>query len=110
VKESLNCSPEQKDRIRALLVLLEETIPVPSIIIDNAERPDSQPQPFERPPSSQLFAVLEELYKALINQGVSHKEAQKRLSTIDPFDRYPEQVEAFLEKLKQSPDEGKTDG
>jgi hypothetical protein len=110
VKESLTCSPEQKGRIRALLVLLEETIPVPSIIIDNAERPDSQPQPFERPPSSQLFAVLGELYKALINQGVSHKEAQKRLSTIDPFDRYPEQVAAFLEKLKQAPYEGEKDG
>lgn len=110
VKESLNCSPKQKDQIRALLFLLEETIPVPSIIIDNAERPDSQPQPFERAPSSQLLTVLEELYKALINQGVSHKEAQRRLSTIDPLDRYPEQVAAFLEKLKQAHDEGKTDG
>lgn len=110
VKESLNCSPEEKDRIRALLVLLEETIPVPSIIIDNAERPDSQPQPFERPPSGELFAVLEELYKALINQELSHEEAQKRLSTIDPFDRYPEQVAAFLEKLNRELHKGDTDG
>jgi hypothetical protein len=110
VKESLNCSTEEKDRIRALLVLLEETIPVPSIIIDNAERPDSQPQPFERPPSGELFAVLEELYKALINQGLSPKEAQKRLSNIDPFNHYPEQVAVFLEKLSQALPEGDTDG
>jgi len=102
VREALNCSQDEKDRIRALLVLLEETIPVPTIVIDNAEHPDSQPQPFEEPPTGELFKVLQELYKALINQGLNHQEAIQRLSTIDPFDRYPEHVAAFLEALNRT--------
>jgi len=102
VREALNCSHDEKDRIRALLVLLEETIPVPTIVIDNAEHPDSQPQPFEEPPTGELFKVLHELYKALINQGLNHQEAIQRLSTIDPFDRYPEHVAAFLEALNRT--------
>ncbi len=81
VKEALNCSQEEKDRIRALLVLLEETIPVPTIVIDNAEHPDSQPLPFEEPPTGELFKVLQELYKALIHQGLNHQEATQRLIT-----------------------------
>lgn len=86
--------------LEALLHLLEETIPVPLIIIDSAERPDQQALPFEAVKPEAVHTVLRETYRALRHRGDPHDAAVSHLLTMEPFDRYPEMVMALQDELR----------
>jgi hypothetical protein len=101
VKDVISHSGAAKPRLNALLRLLEETVPVPWIVMSNAENPDQQSVPFEQSPSSQISEIMRELFDALMRGGImTSKEALHRLRTMEPFDRYPEAVEAFIEVIQ----------
>lgn len=89
-----------KSRVNALLRLLEETVPIAWIVMNNAENPDQQSVPFEQSPPSQVSDIMREIFEALRRGGLTIKEALHRLRTMEPFDRYPEAVEAFAEMLQ----------
>lgn len=100
VKDVIYNSGTSKARVNALLRLLEETVPVAWIVMSNAENPDQQSFPFEQSPSSQICDIMREVFAALRRSDMTAKEALHRLRTMEPFDRYPEAVEAFVELIQ----------
>ena len=97
VRQSL-ATCRDKGRLHALLRLVEETIPVPLITITDREKPDQTLGPFEATNAPQIIAVMKEAFNALRATGYSAKEALTRLRTMEPFPRFPAELEAFAEK------------
>lgn len=87
-----------KPALKALLCLIEETIPLHHIIVENSEKPDNQPQPFEGSEAKAL-EVMEAVFNALCESGHSQREALDRLRTHSPFDQFPALLHTFQEKF-----------
>jgi hypothetical protein len=75
--------PEVTTRLNALLRMIEETVPVPLIVIDTSSQPDAHEAPFESAPEADILQVMQELYAAVRNLGASHEEALERLARTD---------------------------
>jgi len=97
----LENSGGNRKNIEAMLRLVEETVPVPTIIVNNTENPDRLRRPFESCPSGELRAVMNEIWSSMRHSGVSAAEAEKRLTLMEPFCDYPEYVSTFLESLEE---------
>lgn len=76
-------------QLRALLRLIEETVPLPHINILTNEKPYAIPDPFEYTPDNQIREVMQQAYGSLIATGYQPKEAKDRLRTIWPFELFP---------------------
>jgi Histidine kinase-, DNA gyrase B-, and HSP90-like ATPase len=87
-----------KSTLRALLCLIEETIPLHHITVENNEKPDNQPQPFEGS-EMQVREVMETVHRSLCESGLSSREVLNRLRTLWPFELFPELLQTFEEKL-----------
>ncbi len=81
---------------RALIRLIEETVPIPHIMITANEEPAALRQPFERSPSREIAKIMAITFKSLLDQGYVKKEALRRLRAIFPFELYPEQLQTFI--------------
>ncbi len=90
------CSPKS---VESLLRLIEETIPVPTITIDVAERPEEQREPFDNTDSAELIEFGMQLARSLMLSGSSPSEALSRLSAVEPFHRLPHIIETLREEL-----------
>jgi len=102
VKEALNISTENRQVIKALLRLIEETVPVQQIWLDNAENSEQHSQPFERVPSKEVREVMTQIYNALIKSGLSPKDAERRLITMEPFQHFAEIVDSLSEEILEA--------
>ncbi len=87
-----------RSTLNALLRLVEETVPYPHIAIENSEKPNSLPGPFEHAGESQIREVMEEAFNSLVASGYGRKEAVNRLRTIWPFELFP----ALMQSLSES--------
>ena len=85
-------------KVQALLDLIEETVPVPQILIDGSENPDKHTRPFEQKPASRMVEVLKEMYHTLLHTGLTRTEAKLRLAALEPFHNYPELLAALDEE------------
>ena len=94
VKDVISNAGGLRRRAKALLNLIEETVPVPTITIDNSETPTDLARPFERSPSA-LQTVLRETYEALRRSGLTQADARLRIIALEPFNEYPELVAAL---------------
>jgi hypothetical protein len=95
--EKVLSTAADKGPVRALLSLVEQTVPTPLIVINNAEAPDSMPQPFEDSPA-ELRRAMAETFDALVEGGASRAEAARSLLSMEPFNLFPDLVAAFLEE------------
>ncbi len=77
--------------LEAVLILLEETVPVQTIWLDASERPDDAHLPFETI-ESDIKPVLKALFAGLKASGMSTESAIAQLARMEPFDRYPDLV------------------
>lgn len=100
VSAVLSIPRPHRDSARALVRLLEGTVPVPLIAIDHAERPEEQAAPFERASTRELREVLLEIYRAFINGGATREKARERLELMEPFREYPELI-ATIDELNE---------
>ena len=91
---------DHRNTIKALLRLVEETVPVPLIVLTSAEKPDQAAAPFETAPSSEIYNVMTEIYISLRKSGLSERDAVRKLHGVEPFDRFPEYVENLPETLR----------
>ncbi len=73
--------------------LIEETLPLAMIIVNESEYQDMQQLPFEGKSVADLVAMITELYKSFINNGLSHEEAIEEILRTEPFNHYPELTE-----------------
>ena len=96
--EKVLAAATAKGPVRALLSLVEQTVPAPLIVVNNAEAPDSLAQPFEDSPA-ELRRAMAEVFDALIEQGRPRAEAARALLGMEPFNHYPDLVTAFLEEV-----------
>lgn len=92
VSATLDVPPPRRRALRALLRLVEETVPSPLIAIDHAEKPGEQAGPFERAPAAEVRDVLVEVYRVLRAGGASGESARERMLGMEPFRDYPELV------------------
>jgi hypothetical protein len=96
VKAAFALPRDHQKVVKSLVRLMEETVPVPLIVVDAAERPDKQRAPFEATPSSEVVDVLSEVYRALRAGGLSMKQAKRKLLSMEPFQLYPELIESIV--------------
>jgi DNA mismatch repair enzyme (predicted ATPase) len=87
IKEQASIKPEQA--LEALLRLIEETIPVKSIYIKEAEDPEAQGKPFEGTDQELIRKTMRQMFDNLIKQGRSAGEAQAIILNIEPFNQFP---------------------
>lgn len=87
--------------VRALVKIVETTIPLPLIAIDNAERPEEQASPFEGVSSKQVSDLAVQTYESFRRRGIPHAAARERVLTTDPFQYFPELVEVLDTHNKQ---------
>lgn len=88
IKQVLSSSTD-RPASSALLRLIEETVPVQHITIDNSEKPDQQPTPFEGTAEPQIREVMNQMYRSLRASGYGRVEARNRLRTHWPFELFP---------------------
>jgi hypothetical protein len=94
VEQILNNAGDVRKNVRALLSLIEETVPVPTIIIDGAENPDKQAQPFAHAQSA-LKELIVIAYQGFRRAGVSRTDAITRIMNLEPFSQFPAVVLAM---------------
>lgn len=105
VKSLASQTGEQGRKVRALLSVIEETIPVPTITMDSSETPDAHAKPFELAASSALRNALSITFDALRMGGVSITEAKVRLMNTEPFSQFPELIAVLDDDFATTGDE-----
>lgn len=81
---------EQKGLVRAMLRVVEETVPVQRIWLDTAENKDTPRTGFEGEPNEAVIEVATVLFDDLISRkGLSEEEARKAMLRTEPFQKYP---------------------
>ena len=79
------------------LRIIEDTIPVPLILIDGSEQPDSIGDPTTKNAPPEIQQYFRSLHAALCGAGQDAKIAFEHLAATEPFHRYPEMLAAFKE-------------
>ena len=96
---------EEGDKIKTLLKIIEETIPVPAIISNYTDNDKDTLNPFEKAKSTdkteKLDLLIEQVYQMYLNQGFSSTEAIEAMAGTEPFIYIPEKIQLFSEKLKE---------
>ena len=77
------------EKTRALLHLLEETIPIATITKDWAEDPKQQSAPFDDKTSPEMLSVLKQVYHSLRTAGSTPQQAKIVLLNMEPFHQFP---------------------
>jgi hypothetical protein len=84
--------------IETLLRFIEETIPVKSIYIREAEEPEGQGKPFEGKKHDEIYSLMKSIFDSLLSQGKTIEEAKAVIINLEPFNLYPEEISRFENK------------
>jgi Histidine kinase-, DNA gyrase B-, and HSP90-like ATPase len=90
--------------LKALLSMIEETVPVPLIVVDNSEHPYAQAQPFEGANTGELLEVITQVLDTLLKNGWEFKEAMNCLSSMEPFQNHQDLIVVVLEQYQKQED------
>ncbi len=88
-------------KLSALLRLIEETIPIPLMLITDRESPDQAGSPFENSSAVEILEVMTQVLASLRSQGLPHDTALSALAQFEPFQRFPELVHRLEEKYNE---------
>lgn len=87
-------------QVRAMLRVLEETVPVREIWLSTAEEREVPRTGFAEAPPAEVQDVLNVMYRNLVlRQGMEPRLAKERLCLTEPFDEYPGYVAALPDQL-----------
>jgi hypothetical protein len=95
VKSIISSVNGHTSEMKNLLQIIEETVPVPLITIKESEHPEIQSQPFEGTDHNPIKKTAKDLFKTILDQGKAKDEAKAILLSIEPFNLYPEYIEAL---------------
>lgn len=85
--------------VKAMLNIVQETVPVQRIWLDTEEQKDTPKNRFSNDPPENLRQVLTDLFLAMTNyQGLSESAAVEQLKQTDPFQEFPDIVDSLLSK------------
>ncbi len=88
--------------VKAMLKVIEETVPVQRIWLDTAENKDTPTTQFSDQPPDNVIEVLQVLFEDMVNRkGFAAQDAKRILSNMEPFHNFPSLVEAL--RLDESP-------
>jgi hypothetical protein len=93
IRRILSDATPDRSTLKASLRLIEESVPVPLIILNKSQKPESESVPFEYAESGEVYELAVQLYQALIQTGVSRDAALERLHGMEPFNRLSEFIE-----------------
>ena len=99
VRDALGADSTDSKRLQQILRLVEEYVPVQQIWVDMAEGDESQGQPFESAQEREIVGLIEALYSALINAGLSHTDALERLGSTEAIGERFELVEPTVDAM-----------
>lgn len=99
VQEVLNLPASYQPVIRALLRLLEETVPVQQIWMDNSNESEKQTQPFDGTPSEDVVEVMIQIYHALRKSGMTEDQSRNRILTMEPFQCFEALTQTLSDQL-----------
>ena len=87
-----------KPEVDSMLRFLEETVPIQKIWLDAAEMNHGNAIPYEGVEEDILFADMKRTWELLLEAGVPEDEARMRINSMEPFNRYPDEVAHLGEK------------
>jgi len=93
VVETLDASADARPQVEQLLRLVEETIPVTTIVMQSRDRPDSDRAPYEGA-EADLTEMFELAITALTSKGFDRSAAISALANCEPFSDHPEALAA----------------
>jgi hypothetical protein len=93
IKSIMESSGELSPQIKALLRIIEETVPVQKIWLDTAEAKETPRTAFAEQPPESVIEVLTAVFEDMtIRRGMSSELAKKNLLSSEPFNRYPDLI------------------
>jgi hypothetical protein len=96
VKPVLDEAGALEPQIRAMLRIVEETVPVQRIWLDTTEAHETPRIGFAGEPPAEIAAVLAVLYRNMIlRKGLTPALARERLLNTEPFNNHPDLVGAL---------------
>lgn len=96
VKAVLDDAGSNEPAVRAMLRVLEETIPVQRIWLDTTEAKETPRTSFAGEPPAEVASVLRTLHRNLVRRkGVSPDQARAILLATEPFQNFPDLVAAL---------------
>ncbi len=99
IEDALSAGTVERQRVRQLLRLIEEHVPIQQIWVDLAEGDESQSAPFESAADREIIQLIRELYTAFIRVGLTHEEATERIGATEAIGQRFELLESTLEDL-----------
>jgi len=106
VADVLSIPAPYRASVRALLQMIEETVPVPMILLDGTEHPDQHARAFDDVPSPEVLEVMDRIYRVLRRGGLPAPQARERLAAMEPFDRFPDLVMSLNDQIETMEDDG----
>lgn len=84
--------------VKAMLRVVEETVPVQRIWLDTAENKETPLTGFEGEPPAHVSEILDTLFEDMVGRrGMSHSLAKRTLASTEPFQKYPTLVASLSE-------------
>jgi hypothetical protein len=90
IAKALNESAGDRQELRMMLSLIEDSLPASSLPTQKSDTPPLSDQAPER-----VFDMAERLYESLLQNGKTRSEAAQRICNTQPFFMYPEIVKYF---------------
>jgi hypothetical protein len=97
----LKAAGGKKSTMESLLRLIEESIPVPAIVLECSQKEDALALPFEGAQETEIYKVFAQSLSAMIDNGMSKTEALNHLRNAEPFNAYPEVLENLAEYMEK---------
>ncbi|WP_089017539.1 ATP-binding protein [Micromonospora coriariae] len=88
VREVMQGGPDAAVDAKALIRLLEETVPVAALRIMHDGDVADDPEPFLGAAPKEVGDVANRIYAAFVAQGRTPREAKERLALMPPFDQF----------------------
>ena len=105
VRAVLDDAGNMSGGIKAMLRVIEETVPVQRIWLDTSEGRETPRTGFAGEPSSEVQPVLMVIYRNLVlRKGVSPQLAREQLLHTEPFNSHPDLVEALPDDPQKAHD------
>ncbi|MDE2967174.1 MAG: ATP-binding protein [Chloroflexota bacterium] len=101
IQDALKAGTAESRRVRQLLRLIEEYVPIQQIWVDLAEGDEAESVPFESATDREVISLIRALYTAFVRSGLSHLEALERLGRTEAIGERYELIEPALEDLME---------
>lgn len=95
VAKAMAGAKDFKPVLAALLRLLEETVPIRRIWLEETESPDAHARPFELAAEREITEVIRQVFAALRIAGVKETDAWERIGRMEAFAAYSHLIESL---------------